>query len=151
MSSGRAGNQKLSGADINIPVAAGETIVEATMVAINADGYAVAASKEEGLTVAGCAMRYTDNALGSAGAVTVPVRRGVFVWDNDGTIEDTDILKDAYVSDETTVTIIAEGSSKAGKILSVDADGVTVEMLNGRETVDAGAETGKKEEGGNGE
>lgn len=145
----RTGNQKFSNMDINIPVANGETITEATMVGINADGYAVAASKAEGLTIAGCAMRFTDNASGSAGAVKVPVRRGAFVWDNDGSIGETDILKDAYVSDKKTVTIIAAGSSKVGKILAVDTDGVTVEMLNGRETVDAGGETGTKEEGGN--
>ncbi len=93
----RVGNQKLSGMDINIPVAAGATITEAVMVAVGTDGYAVAASKTADLTIAGCAMRFTDNASGSAGAVTVPVRRGAFVWDNDGSIEETDILKDAYV------------------------------------------------------
>lgn len=125
----RTGNQKLSGMDINIPVAAGETITEATMVGINAEGYAVTASKATGLAIAGCAVRFTDNASGSAGAVAVPVRRGAFVWNNDGSIEETDILKDAYVSDEQTVTITAEGTSRAGKILAVDSDGVTVEML----------------------
>lgn len=128
----RTGNQKLSGMDINIPVAGGATIAEATMVAVGEDGYAVAATKAEGLTVAGCAMRFMDNASGSAGAMAVPVRRGAFVWDNDGSIKETDILKDASVSDEKTVTITAEGSSRAGKILAVDSDGVTVEMLNGR-------------------
>lgn len=125
----RAGNQKLSNMDIHIPAAEGETIAEATMVGINTDGYAVPASKTEGLIIAGCAMRFTDNASGSNGAVSVPVRRGAFVWDNDGSIEETDILKDAYVSDGKTVTITAEGSSRAGKILAVDFDGVTVEML----------------------
>lgn len=125
----RVGNQKLSGMDINIPVAENQTINEATMVALNLDGYAVPASKEEGLIVAGCAMRFTDNALGTAGAISVLVRRGAFVWNNDGTIEETDILKDAYVSDEKTVTITATGSSRAGKILAVDSDGVTIEML----------------------
>ena len=125
----RTGNQKLFHMDINIPVAEGETIAEATMVAITADGYAVTASKASGLTIAGCAMRLTDNVSGSAGAVKVPVRRGAFVWDNDGSIEETDILKDAYVSDGNTVTITADGSSRAGRILAVDPDGVTVEML----------------------
>lgn len=144
----RIGNQKLSSTDINIPVAAGEIITEATMVAINADGYAVSASKEVGLTVAGCATKHTDNALGSAGAMAVPVRRGAFVWDNDGSIKETDILKDAYVSDERTVTITAEGSSRAGKILAVDSDGVTVEMLNGREKSVVDGETEKQEDGG---
>ena len=137
----RVGNQKLLGMNMNIPMAEETVIMEATMVAVNADGYAVPASKEEGLTIAGCAMRFTDNASGSAGDVKVLVRRGAFVWDNDGSIEKTDLLKDAYVSDEKTVTITAEGSSRAGKILAVDSDGVTVEILNGREAFTDGGKT----------
>lgn len=124
----RVGNQKLSCVDINIPVAAGAVIKAATMVAVGEDGYAVAASKAEGLTVAGCALTLADNSSGTAGAVSIPVRRAAFVWKNDGSIRQTDILKDAYVSDETTVTITDTGSSRAGKILAVDADGVTIEM-----------------------
>ncbi|MCM1161501.1 MAG: hypothetical protein NC412_09785 [Roseburia sp.] len=125
----RAGNEKLDSTNLMIPVAANTSITEATMVAINEDGYAVTASKAENLVVAGCAMRFADNSSGAAGAEMVHVRRGAFVWDNDGTINSTDILKDAYVSDGKTVTITATESSRAGKILAVDSDGVTVEML----------------------
>lgn len=125
----RIGNQKLSNLDIHIPAAEGVVVTEATMVAVNGDGYAVPAEKKTGLTVAGCALRFTDNTQGKSGDVQVPVRRGAFVWNNDGSIEPTHILKDAYVYDERTVTITAEGSSRAGKILAVDADGVTIEML----------------------
>lgn len=124
----RVGNEKMGSMELNIPVAASTTITEAHMVAINSDGYAVEASKAEGLNVAGCAMRYTENE-GAAGEEMVSVRRGAFVWNNDGTIENTDILKECYVSDAQTVTIKAEGSSKAGVILAVEDDGVTVEML----------------------
>lgn len=126
----RVGNQKLSSTDLLIPVAAGEVIREATMVAVNEEGYAVAASKAEGLVTAGCALAFTDNASGDAGGANVPVRRGAFVWANDGSIERTDLLKDAYVSDAVTVTLTATGSSRAGKILAVDDDGaVTVDMV----------------------
>lgn len=125
----RVGNQKLSCVDILIPVAAGTVIHEMTMVAIGEDGYAVEASKAENLTVAGCALAFTDNSSGADGAVSVPVRRGGFVWNNDGSISQTDLLKDAYVSDAQTVTITVDGSSRAGKILAVDADGVTIEMV----------------------
>ena len=118
----RAGNEKLNVMGLQIPVAANTTITEACMVAINSDGYAVEASKTEGIKVAGCAMRYTENA-GADGEEMVPVRRGAFVWNNDGSIENTDILKDCYVSDAQTVTITA------GVILAVEDDGVTVEML----------------------
>lgn len=125
----RVANEKLSGKNICLLVAAGTTISAGTMVAVNADGYAVPAYKTVGLTVAGCAMRYTDNISGADGEASVPTRRGVFVWGNDGSIEVTDVLKDAYVSDEKNVTINADGSSRVGKILAVDSDGVTVEML----------------------
>ena len=125
----RVGNQKLSSMDILIPVAAGTVIHEMTMVAIREDGYAVEASKAENLTVAGCALALTDNSSGDDGEVSVPVRRAAFVWNNDGSISKADLLKDAYVSDAQTVTATAEGSSRAGKILSVEADGVTIEMV----------------------
>ena len=131
----RTGNQKLPGTQLSIPVAAATAIQEATMVAIGTDGYAVPASKAADMTIAGCAMRYADNSSGAAGDVEVSVRRGAFVWGNDGSIQKTDILKDAYVSDEKTVTITADGSSKAGTILAVDADGVTVDMRNSVEAV----------------
>ena len=56
------------------------------------------------------------------------MKRGTFVWENDGTINETDILKKCYIKDEKTVTITADGSSVAGTILEVDDDGVTVDM-----------------------
>lgn len=125
----RAGNERASGNNIVIPVAANTTITEGHMVAIESDGYAAEATKAENLTIAGCAMKYTDNSAGNAGDVTVPVRRGTFVWNNDGSIKATDILKTCYVADAQTVTITATGSSKAGTILGVEGDGVIVETL----------------------
>ena len=47
---------------------------------------------------------------------------------NDKTIKQTDLLKTAYVSDATTLTLTAEGSSPAGQILEVMDDGVTVKI-----------------------
>ena len=52
----RAGNERASGNNIVIPVAANTTITEGHMVAIGSDGYATEASKAESLTIAGCAM-----------------------------------------------------------------------------------------------
>ena len=89
------------------------------------------------LKVAGCVQRYCDNRNGADGEQTVSVKRGVFVWDNDGTIKETDILKPCYVKDERTVTITADGSSVAGIILEVADDGVTVDMIQQIITVEA--------------
>jgi hypothetical protein len=124
----RVGNEKLTCRELVVPAAAGAVLKEATMAAINKDGYAVSASAAEGLTVAGCVLELADNTSGGAGAVAARIRRGTFVWNNDGSIKETDILKDAYVKDAETVTITADGSSIAGKIVAVDEDGVTVEM-----------------------
>lgn len=124
----RVGNERTNNKQLIIPVATGVEIVEATLVAINADGYAVPASKTADLMVAGVAQKYVDNRLGKNGDVTVEVRRGTFVLNNDNTIKNTDILKTCYVSDSTTVTIAASGSSAAGKILQVEDDGITVDI-----------------------
>ena len=124
----RTGNERTGNRMLNIPVKGGAELTEATMAAINGDGYAAPAAASAGLKVAGCVQRYCDNRNGADGEQTVSVKRGVFVWDNDGTIKETDILKPCYIKDERTVTITADGSSVAGTILEVDEDGVTVDM-----------------------
>lgn len=125
----RTGNERTGNRLINIPVKGGEELGEATMAAIDADGYAVAATASEGLLVAGCVQKYCDNRNGADGEQSVSVKRGAFVWENDGTIKETDILKPCYVKDGQTVTITADGSSAAGIILAVEDDGVTVDMM----------------------
>lgn len=62
------------------------------------------------------------------GEQNVSVKRGTFVWENDGTIKETDLLKKCYIKDSITVTLTAEGASVAGIILEVAPDGVTVDM-----------------------
>ncbi len=124
----RTGNERTGNRMFNIPVKGGAELTEATMAAINEDGYAAPAAASAELRVAGCVQRYCDNRNGVDGEQTVSVKRGTFVWDNDGTIKETDILKPCYVKDERTVTITADGSSMAGIILEVADDGVTVDM-----------------------
>lgn len=133
----RTGNERTGNRMLNIPVKGGAELTEATMAAINGDGYAAPAAASAGLKVAGCVQRYCDNRNGADGEQTVSVKRGVFVWDNDGTIKETDLLKPCYVKDERTVTITADGSSVAGIILEVADDGVTVDMIQQIITVEA--------------
>lgn len=125
----RTGNERAGNRMINIPAKGGVELVEATMAAIGADGYAVPASASAELRVAGCIQRYCDNRTGADGGQTVSVKRGTFVWNNDGTIKETDILKGCYVKDEQTVTITPDDSCAAGIILEVAEDGVTVDMM----------------------
>ena len=129
---GRTGNERLGNMNIVIPVAAKTVLTENTIVAVGADGYAVSGAKAEGFIAAGRVERLADNGAGEAGDISVEVRRGTFVWDNDGTIKSTDVLKECYIAGSTSVTITAEGASPAGIILAVDEDGVTVDMTQKR-------------------
>lgn len=128
----RTGNEKLDVRTLVLPVAAGESIREATMVAISPDGYAVTATKAADLTVAGMAVVPADNSAGTDGAVSVTVRRGAFVTENSATaanvVKQTDILQTCYIEDEVTVSMSSTGSSPAGTVLAVDPEGVTVEF-----------------------
>lgn len=124
----RTGNERTGNRLLKLPVKGGTMLAEATMAVINADGYAEAASADTGLIIAGCVQKYCDNRSGENGEQSVSVKRGTFVWENDGTIKETDILKKCYIKDEVTVTITADNSSVAGVILAVEPDGVTVDM-----------------------
>ena len=124
----RIGNERTGCSIMVLPVGAGQEIKQGTMAALNAEGYAVPASKTEGLVIAGVAQTRADNRLGEDGDEVVEVRRGAFVLAGDATIKETDLLKTAYMSDAVTVTLTADGSSPAGQILEVAADGVTVNV-----------------------
>lgn len=125
----RAGNKKLATGLIRIPVAASTKLLPGTMAAVNASGYAVAASAAENLKVAGCVQALADNSAGAAGDISVMVDRGTYVWNGDSTITAASVLKLCYVKDATTVTLTPTGSSPVGIIVDVDSDGVTVEMM----------------------
>lgn len=116
-----------SGRFLVLPVAAGVKIYEGSLVVIGTDGFAKAAAKGTGFTAAGRAERYADNTGGEDGDITVRVARGVFVWENDGSVTEAHILKDCYIVDDCTVTATSTGSSKAGKVIAVSDDGVAVE------------------------
>ena len=126
----RTGNERTGNRLLDLPAAAGAELKEATMAAVNNDGYAETASAAEGLRIAGCVQEWCDNRNGTDGEKTVRVKRGTFVWENDGSIKETDILKECYVKDGVTVTITPDGSSVAGVILAVEPDGVTVDMTH---------------------
>lgn len=114
-----------------LPVAAGAVIQDGSLVVLDASGFAKAAVKADALTAAGRAEEYIDNTSGAAGAVSVKVRRGVFVWDNTSVVANKvkpeHVLKDCYIENDFTVSSLATGSSRAGKVIAVTDDGVAVE------------------------
>jgi hypothetical protein len=121
----RVGNQRVDGINMNAPVAAGELIQKTNMVALNADGYLVKATKKEGLTVVGIATSDADNRMGSDGDETVSFQSGGFVFRQEG-IKDTDLMKTAYIKDTETVTTSSVSSSMVGKLIEVDGTYATV-------------------------
>ena len=98
-----------------------------------AAGNAAPGSVAADVKALGRAEHAADNSSGSAGDVSVLVRRGVFRWNN-GTkaadkIKAADIGSDCYIEDDQTVAKTNDSNkrSKAGKVLGVDAKGVWVE------------------------
>lgn len=118
---------------ITAPVAAATVIYEGSLVALNASGYAIPAKKAADLIAIGRAEEFIDNTSGGNGDITVAIKRGVFIWNNDSTktneITDAHLMKDCYIVDDCTVTSLATGSSKAGKVVGVFDDGIAVETF----------------------
>lgn len=112
-----------------LQVAASTTIEAGHMVAVDASGYAVPATKADNLKVAGIAEESVSTGAGETAEITV--RRGCFLLAN-GTGDDelvlADTLGDCYVVDSLTVGADGTGSSKAGKVLGFEDGGVWVEM-----------------------
>lgn len=115
---------------LSLPVKGKTTIYQGGLVALDAEGYAVPGKKAAGLTAAGRAEETVEN-TGADGNLAVRVARGVFVFDNTATaankITQAHILQPCYIEDDQTVTALAAGTSIAGTVIRVDADGVAVE------------------------
>ena len=125
-------NEIASGStSIALPVKAATTIFQGSIVAIDADGYAIPGKKAAALKAAGRAEETVEN-TGKDGEAVVRVKRGVFVFDNSGTaankVGPADILGPCYIEDDQTVTKTATGASVAGLVVRVDDEGVAVEM-----------------------
>ena len=119
---------QFAGEYLNLPVKGGDTIFAGTLVALDKNGCALPAAKAEELTAAGRAEITSNNRDGSDGDVSIQVARGTFKWDNDtaNPVTATNVLQDCFMLDDGTVTALATGSSKAGKVLGVDPDGSVI-------------------------
>lgn len=118
------------GALFQHPVAAGAKIFAGALVVLDANGYAAPGSVAVGLKAAGRAEEQVDNSAGADGDENVKVRRGVFRFANDGSIDRSHIGGQAYIVDDQTVAATdgAGTRSAAGTIRDVDAQGVWVEI-----------------------
>ena len=125
-------NEIMSGAtSLVLPVKGSTTIFQGSIVAIDADGFAVPGKKAAGLKAVGRAEETIENS-GKDGEAVIRVKRGVFVFDNTATAANkltaADVLGPCYIEDDQTVTKLAMGASVAGLVVRVDDDGVAVEM-----------------------
>lgn len=126
------GNELKNGSrTIVVPVKDGVIINEASLIALNAQGYASEASKTTGITVIGRSEKYVDNTHGENGSENITVKRGVFIWNNDAEnpVEQKDMFKQCYVKDSNTVTMDSENNSAAGKVIGLENGYVQVETL----------------------
>lgn len=113
--------------EINYPVK-GSTTCYAGGIAVIDAGYVKPGVAATGLVSVGVFQKTVVNA-GADGAVTVPVRAGVFVLEN-ATAGDacaqTEAATDIYILDDQTVTKTDTGHSKVGKMVGMVSTKVAV-------------------------
>lgn len=114
----------------SIPVAADAVIFKGAIVAVDADGYLVAASDTAGLKVAGIACEAFDNTGGADGDGFVVVQQGRVKVNTTGAnaIVQADLYTNAVILDDDTVVQAAGATNDivAGKVVEVESDGVWV-------------------------
>lgn len=94
------------------PVEASTKIYGGTLVATNAAGNAVPAGTAGALVIWGRCEKQVDNSAGTAGALTVSVRKGPFYFANDGSIAQANIGQNAYAVDDNTVSLSDGGGTR---------------------------------------
>jgi hypothetical protein len=131
LTSSRATPQK--GTELAVfPVAAGVKIYGGSLVALNAAGYLVPGTTSTTLRYQGRAEDFADNTGGADGAKTLAVRRKqAFKFANSQVdpLGQADVGNTVYIVDDQTVakTNGAGTRSAAGKLLSLEFDGVWIE------------------------
>lgn len=97
------------------------------LAAVNATGYAKAASSTPGERVIGYYASQADNTGGADGAIGAHIQTGAIKLDNDGTnpVTQADVGRFCYVKDDHTVqSATGAGSAPvAGRVDQIDADG----------------------------
>lgn len=111
-----------------VPMEASTKIYAGGLTAINAAGNAISAGTAGAILVNGVAEQTVDNSTGSAGAVVIVPRQGVFFFNNSAggdAITNANAGQPCYVVDDNTVALTSLGGSRliAGEIYAVDAAG----------------------------
>jgi hypothetical protein len=116
-----------------VGLAASTRIYQGSLVAINQAGNLVPASADASLHIVGVAEDEANNSSGSAGAISLTVRRGVFYLNNSSStdaVTDADVGRPCFAADDDTVARTGNGGARpvAGIVEGVDAFGVAVSV-----------------------
>ena len=112
------------------PLGAGAKIWTGTLAALDANGNLFPASDTAGLRVIGRAQQDMDNTGGAAGALSLNVKVGTFLFHNSGTDAVTAAGKGAvcFVEDDNTVSATGGNHQiRAGRVVDVVSAGVWVD------------------------
>lgn len=114
-------------------LAAATMIYAGALVAINASGYLVPASADATLRIVGIAAQYADNSAGANGAIAAKYTTPICLLANSAggdAIAAANVGAICYAVDDQTVALTSGGGARpvAGEIVSVDADGVWVDV-----------------------
>jgi hypothetical protein len=114
-----------------LPVKLGVKIYEGSLVVLDGE-YAKPGAEEVDLIAVGRAEEYVDNSDGLDGDKSIKVKLGCFKFENDVNSPVTEVLRDCYIVDDETVSSSHEANTRsvAGKVISVETDGVWVQVMH---------------------
>lgn len=115
---------------VALTVAAATSLFAGGLAARNAAGDIVAAADTANLEVLGRIEEDVDNSAGSAGDLTVNIRKDVFRYANSGdnALSKAHVGNRCYVEDDATVASDpGDNNIVAGEVVAVDDDGVWVD------------------------
>jgi hypothetical protein len=118
---------------IVLPAAAAKKFYVGALAALDAAGRATPGATATTIKGLGRVEKFADNSAGSAGAIDVTIRRGIFRFANSAAgdaIAATEIGSDCFIVDDQTVakTNGTNTRSVAGRVMDVDAQGVWVRL-----------------------
>jgi len=113
------------GLEFSYPMEAATHLYAGQLIVLNAAGNAEAATAAAAKLCVGMALEEVNNP-GGAAALSIKVQAGVFKWANNGAMTKTSIGSTVYIHDDQTVKAAGAGTSPAGVMVDIEADGVWV-------------------------
>lgn len=122
--------QKIQAGAVTLPVKAATKIFAGSMVAVDSSGNALPATAATSQPAVGVAQKTVDNTTGAAGdlSVVIETSHGEVAYKMNsaaagGLVSAKHIGSEVYITDDNTVTALSAGSSVAGVVKAIAADG----------------------------